>query len=120
MTTLALLALARAMLAAVAEVLKIAVHGKLWIYFWGTFGSAAVAMVDYLDSITNKRGARAPLYRDSGFLRARILMALIAGALAVGLDAQTAPAAIYMGAAAPIILRRLVASSNPRGGRVPE
>jgi hypothetical protein len=91
------------------------VLSKLWMFLWGAFGSFALDVVAYGESFTSTDRAKARLHRRAGYAGARLLLAIVAGGLAVGLDADKPVLAIYIGAAAPIILRRLAAAGSTNG-----
>jgi hypothetical protein len=83
-------------------------------FFWGFAGSAAVEIVALL-SFYYSESARLPRrYRRAGFWLTRVLLALLAGALAVGYDIDQAILAFNIGAATPLIITTLA-----RGFRQP-
>lgn len=76
------------------------------LFYWGVAGSLGVEIGAAVKVSADMHGACPPLYRKPFYLGARFLLALIAGGLAVGLDAQNALTAFYLGSSAPLILDR--------------
>jgi hypothetical protein len=83
---------------------------ELQTFLWGCFGSCAVeTLLAYRLVIS---GPWPPRYRRLRFWVVRVLAAVVAGLLAVAMGSHTPIGALYVGAAAPLILEKLL-----RGGR---
>lgn len=82
----------------------------LEIFFWGFSGSAAVEIVN-LYSHFNKDDDKLPYrYRRIGFWIIRLLLAIIAGGLALAYNIENPVLAINIGAATPLIVQTLAKS----------
>ncbi len=73
-------------------------------FLWGFLGSTAVELMN-LFGFYSSRGGRLPSrYRKVGFWVTRFVLALVAGALAVGYDIDQRILAFNIGAATPLII----------------
>jgi len=73
-------------------------------FLWGFLGSTAVELVT-LFGFYSSRGGRLPgRYRKVGFWVTRFVLALVAGAVAVGYDIDQRILAFNIGAATPLIV----------------
>ncbi len=82
-------------------------------FFWGCFGSVSVAFATAYRDLYENGGVLPNIYKRPSFLFIRLMMVLIAGALAVAFGADHPLPAIYTGAAAPLMLDALC-SCGPR------
>lgn len=98
---------------------------SLWAFLWGFGGSLAVEVVAIHQYYSD--GRRLPKrYSTVGFWVSRVMMGVVAGGLAVANGAQSPQSAVYIGAAAPLILQAVArglrppdASPLPLGGGEP-
>jgi hypothetical protein len=82
---------------------------------WGFAGSVAVEVVTLL-SFYYAHPVRLPLrYRKPGFWIARLMLALLGGALAVGYGIEQGILAFNIGAATPLIITSLARGLRPPG-----
>lgn len=82
----------------------------LEIFLWGFCGSAAVEVVNlyiYFNKDDNTLPSR---YRRTGFWIIRVLLAIIAGGLALAYNIENPILAINIGAATPLIVQTLTKS----------
>ena len=83
-------------------------------FAWGFAGSVAVEVVAVL-GFYDSSGARLPArYRRPGFWITRFVLAVLAGALAVGYGVEQRILAFNIGAATPLIIMSLARGLRPR------
>jgi hypothetical protein len=81
------------------------------LFCWGFLGSAAVEVL--LLHGYYKKGPELPKrYRSRGFWLTRILLAILAGGLAIAYAAQTPILAFHLGAATPLIVQGLAQNTR--------
>jgi hypothetical protein len=73
-------------------------------FLWGFMGSAAVELMTLFGLYSSRRGRLPGRYRKVGFWVTRFVLALVAGALAVGYDIDQRILAFNVGAATPLII----------------
>lgn len=76
-------------------------------FLWGFSGSAAVEVVTLLGFYYKNRPQLPDRYRKIGFWITRLILASLAGALAVGYDIDGRILAFNIGAATPLIITSL-------------
>ena len=76
-------------------------------FLWGFSGSAAVEVVTLLGFYYKNRPRLPDRYRKIGFWVTRLILACLAGALAVGYDIDGKILAFNIGAATPLIITSL-------------
>ena len=76
-------------------------------FLWGFSGSAAVEVVTLLGFYYKNRPQLPDRYRKIGFWITRLILASLAGALAVGYDIEGRILAFNIGAATPLIITSL-------------
>jgi len=76
-------------------------------FLWGFSGSAAVEVVTLLGFYYKNRPQLPDRYRKIGFWVTRLILASLAGALAVGYDIDGRILAFNIGAATPLIITSL-------------
>jgi hypothetical protein len=75
---------------------------EMGIFLWGAGGSVAVPIVQ---AALNYQGAVPDLYKSAPFYVIQILLAGVAGGLALAHSANTALLAVHIGAATPLIVQ---------------
>ena len=83
------------------------------IFIWGFVGSAAIEVVALLGFYYSPRPRLPERYGRFGFWVARFLLALLAGALAVGYEIDQRILAFNIGAATPLIITSLARGFRP-------
>jgi hypothetical protein len=74
-------------------------------FLWGAFGSAAVEVVGAFTALSQDEVVLPPKYRRPSYYVSRIVMAAVAGGVAVAQDITAKPwLALQIGAGAPLIL----------------
>ena len=82
-------------------------------FIWAFVGSGAVEVVALL-SFYYSRSARLPeRYRKLGFWVARLMLAMLAGAIAVGYEINQPILAFNIGAATPLIITSVARGFRP-------
>jgi hypothetical protein len=76
-------------------------------FLWGFAGSAAVEVVTLLGFYYKNRPRLPERYRRAGFWITRVILACLAGALAVGYEIDGRILAFNIGAATPLIITSL-------------
>lgn len=84
-------------------------------FLWGLVGSVAVEIVALLGYYYSDVDRLPRRYKKIGFWITRALLALLAGALAVGYDIEQRILAFNIGAATPLIITFLARGFRPTG-----
>jgi len=86
-------------------------------FLWGFTGSAAVEVVALLSFYYSNPMALPGRYKKPGFWITRLLLALLAGALAIGYEIDQRILAFNIGAATPLIITSLARGFRPPAER---
>ena len=73
-------------------------------FVWGFLGSTAVELMNLFGFYSSRRGRLPTRYRKTGFWVTRSVLALVAGAIAVGYEIDQRILAVNIGAATPLII----------------
>lgn len=76
-------------------------------FLWGVGGSVAVEAVSLYNYTNSRSGLLPKRYKRVAFWMVRMLLAIVAGGLALAYAVQTPIVAIHIGAATPLILQTL-------------
>ena len=82
-------------------------------FLWGFMGSVAVELITILSFYYSRPLHLPSRYRKTGFWVARFVLALLAGALAVGYDIHHRILAFNIGAATPLIITFMARGLRP-------
>ena len=81
------------------------------VFLWAAFGSLAAEAINACQAYQAKSGRLPARYRKLGFWIVRVLVAGVAGGLAVAYGVDKAILAFYVGAACPLIIQKLANSA---------
>lgn len=88
-------------------------------YYWvGVWGSLAVEIAAALKICTEIGGHWPPLYKKPAYVVIRTVMVFGgAGPLAMWMSGESIPAAVYIGASAPLIIDQMAKGLKPSVGK---
>lgn len=82
-------------------------------FLWGAFGSIALEVITFWRAVRRNRYIFSFEQRQIGYYVVRLVVAIIAGGVAVGVGAQSKLLAIHVGVAMPLIIEHF-AKAPPR------
>jgi hypothetical protein len=86
----------------------------LAIFLWGAGGSVAVEIVTLWGYYEQGAGQLPARYRQVGFWIVRLLLAIMAGGLALAYEIQKPLLAVNVGASTPLLIRALAQGLRPK------